>query len=216
MVSIKGISALLLLYSFSRRTIAVILSLNSTLSRANGDTTVCRNTELWKTPQWTASVSYNCQRVIESLERLEPESLLAHVPFGHEFLPLGRVPEYPLVDAVRTPWKLTNGMIVCPLFLPHSFRRSSSLRPHVTIAKAIDRIGPCTMAVTTLAQIPLGYLPIEVGPGPFPDSGHSTWWFIRQRSLTLIDDCVEKGEGGIRWFRKLECSFPGPRGVFSY
>ena len=72
------------------------------------------------------------------------------------------------------------------------------------------------MAVTTLAQIPLGYLPLEVGSGPFPDSGYSNWWLIRQGLLRLMEYCVVRGEGGITWFRKLECSFPDPKGVFRY
>ncbi len=214
MVSINRISPLLL--SLSLRAIALTVSLNSTLSKANGYKTACRNTEVWTSRQWTASVSYNCRRVIESLKRLEPESLVPDGTFGHEFLPLGRQPEHPYLEAVRTPWKLTNGMIVCPLCFPHSSCGSGSLRPLVNIAKKIGHTGPCTMAVTTLAQIPLGYLPLEVGPGPFPKSGYSTWWDIAEDLLGLMDDCVDKGEGGIRWYRKLKCSLPDPKGVIRY
>ncbi len=112
------ISPLLLLYSLPLRAVASTLSLNSTLSGANRLKTFCRGTEIWTAPEWTSSVSYNCRRVIETLVRLEPESLNEDVPFDHEFLPLGMEPEYPAVEAVRTPWKLTNGMIVRPLFSP--------------------------------------------------------------------------------------------------
>lgn len=113
-------SPLLLLYSLPLRAVASILSPDSTLSGVNEFKTVCRDTAVWTTTQWTSSVSYNCQRVIESLTRVEPESLLDNVPFGHQFLPPGQDPEYPSLEAVRTPWKLTNGMIVCPHF-PLSF-----------------------------------------------------------------------------------------------
>ncbi|KAK0507465.1 hypothetical protein JMJ35_009988 [Cladonia borealis] len=181
MVWMKKISTLLLLYSLSLRAVALTLSLNSTR-------TACRKTEVWVTPQWTSSVSYNCKRVIETLSIVEPESLLDDLPFGHQFLPLGQEPEYPTPDAVRTPWKLTNG--------------------------------PCTMAVTTLAQIPLGYLPLEVGRGPFPDNGYSSWYMIRQKLLGLIEDCVANGEGGMKWFQPEPREWdPSPKpavGVFFY
>ena len=72
------------------------------------------------------------------------------------------------------------------------------------------------MAVTTLAQIPLGYLPLEVGPGPFPEYGSTNWWLIRQKLLALMDNCVDKGEGGIGWYRKLEWSFLDPRHALRY
>lgn len=72
------------------------------------------------------------------------------------------------------------------------------------------------MAVTTLAQIPLGYLPVEVGPGPFPHSGYSSWYSIRQMLVGLVHDCVAKREGGMRWIRKLECPFTQPKGEFRY
>ena len=118
MLSMNKTSALRLLCSLSLWAVASTLSLNSTLSGANEAKTACKSTELWKTPQWTSSVSYNCQRVIEILARVEPESLLEDVPFDHEFLPLGRDPEYRAPEAVRTPWKLTNGMISCQLVPP--------------------------------------------------------------------------------------------------
>ena len=72
------------------------------------------------------------------------------------------------------------------------------------------------MAVTTLAQIPQGYLPSEVVRGPFPDNGYSSWYMIRQKLLGLIEDCVANGEGGMKWFRKLERPFPQPVGVCRY
>ena len=96
------ILSLLLLYSFSLRVVALTFSTKI----------ACRKSEVWITPQWTSSVSYNCQRVIETLTIVEPESLLDGLSFGHRFLPPGQG----TADAVRTPWELTNGMIVCPLF----------------------------------------------------------------------------------------------------
>ena len=107
---------LLLLYSLSLRAVASTLPLNSTLGGANEVKTACRGTSVWTTPQWTSSVSYNCKRVIETLARVEPESLLDDLAFVHQFLPLGQEPAYPTSEAVRTPWKLTNGMVVCLLF----------------------------------------------------------------------------------------------------
>ena len=95
-------SSLLLLYSFTLRAVALTFATKI----------ACRKSEVWITPQWTSSVSYNCQRVIETLAIVEPESLLDDLSFGHQFLPPGQG----TADAVRTPWKLTNGMIVCPLF----------------------------------------------------------------------------------------------------
>ena len=64
------------------------------------------------------------------------------------------------------------------------------------------------MAVTTLASIPQGFLPTEVGSGPFPDTGYSSWWTIRESLLEIISVCVGNGAGGIRWYGKLFCLFP--------
>ena len=72
------------------------------------------------------------------------------------------------------------------------------------------------MVVATLSQIPPGFLPLEVGPGPFPDRGYTSWWLIRHYSLDLVKECVDKGEGGIKWYGKLKRSFSGPIGVFRY
>ena len=116
-VWVKRTSTLLLLYSLSLRAVASPLSLNSTPSGANRVKTACRSTAIWKTPEWTSRVSYYCQRVIETLEIIEPESLSYDVTFGHQFLPPGQDPQYPTSQAVRTPWKLTIGMSSC-LILP--------------------------------------------------------------------------------------------------
>ena len=72
------------------------------------------------------------------------------------------------------------------------------------------------MAVTTLAQIPPGFLPLEVGPGPFPESGYTSWYLVRQKLLSLMIDCVTKSEGGMIWFRKLECPFPQSKGALRH
>ena len=73
------------------------------------------------------------------------------------------------------------------------------------------------MAVTTLAEIPVGWLPIEVGPRPFPDGGGlNKWWAVNLNLLNVMELCVQKGEGGITWFGKLERSFSGPIGMFGY
>ena len=73
------------------------------------------------------------------------------------------------------------------------------------------------MAITTLAQIPVGWLPTEVGPGPFPDSGGlKRWWSVRLSLLYVMEQCVDKSEGGLSWFGKLKRSFSGPIGIFGY
>ena len=72
------------------------------------------------------------------------------------------------------------------------------------------------MAITTLAQFPVGFLPTEVGRGPFPDIAHASWWATRLKLIDLLRECVVNGEGGIRWFGKLERSFSGPIGIFGY
>ena len=90
---------------------AYVVSRNSTAPSNWGFKTACRDTGLWTTPQWSRSASYNCFRIIEALQRIEPEALLDDVPFQHQFLPLGIEPEYPAPESVRTPWKLTNGQL---------------------------------------------------------------------------------------------------------
>lgn len=131
MVSMNRTSFLLLLYLLSLGTLVSTLALNSTLSGANELKQACRKTEVWTRPQWTASVVWNCRKIIERLERVEPESLLQNLPFGHEFLPPGHPPEYPASEAIRTPWKLTNGRSFLYPFLysfsPPSLHGSSSL-----------------------------------------------------------------------------------------
>lgn len=216
MVSMNRTSPLLLFYALSLGAVASTLTLNTTLSGANEVEIACRKTEVWTTPRWSPSVSWNCRKIIERLERVEPESLIEDVPFGHEFLPPGIDPEYPAPEAVRTPWKLTDGTASFLSFFPPSSHGSSSVRPQVKLAKDVGRIGPCTMAITTLAQVPLGFLPLEVGPGPFSDTGYSNWWLVRQKLLDLIPACVDKGEGGMAWFSKLERLFSHPIGVFGY
>ena len=110
-------SSLLLLYLLSLRTLDSTLALNNALSEASGLKSACRKTEIWTTSQWSSSVRWNCRQIIGKLEKVEPESLISNVPFGHEFLPPGHSPEYPATEAVRTPWKLTNGTnLVYPIF----------------------------------------------------------------------------------------------------
>ena len=70
------------------------------------------------------------------------------------------------------------------------------------------------MAITTLAQFPVGFLPTEVGRGPFPDIAHASWWATRLKLIDLLRECVVNGEGGIRWFGKLERSLSGPIDIF--
>ena len=57
------------------------------------------------------------------------------------------------------------------------------------------------MAVTTLASMEIGFLPTDVGPGPFPDSGVDYWSDIRTSLIVLIETCVHNRKGGIRWYR---------------
>ena len=213
-------SPLLILCFLYLGAVGSALVLNNTLDGANTLKTACRKTEVWTTPQWSASVRWNCRQVIGKLERLVPESLISDQTFGHEFLPRGQIPEYPATEAVRTPWKLTSGtnfsFFYYLFFPPHSSHGSSSVLPHSRFTKGVGRIGPCTMAVTTLDQVPLGYMPLEVGPRPFPISGYTSWWLVRQSLLELITECVDRGEGGIAWFGKLGRSFPGFMRVFGY
>ena len=189
------------------------LVLNNTLDGANTLKIACRKTDVWTTPQWSATVRWNCRQVIGKLERLVPESLISDQTFGHEFLPRGQIPEYPTTEAVRTPWKLTSGtnfpsfFCFSFFFFRHSSHGSSSVLPCSRFTKDVGRIGPCTMAITTLDQVPLGYMPLEVGRGPFPISGYTSWWLVRHSLLNLISECIDKGEGGISWFGKLGRSF---------
>ena len=59
------------------------------------------------------------------------------------------------------------------------------------------------MAVTTLASVEVGFLPTDVGPGPYPDIGVEYWWDVRNSLITLRDSCVSNLEGGMHWYRKL-------------
>ena len=59
------------------------------------------------------------------------------------------------------------------------------------------------MALTTLASVATGFLPTEVGPGPFPDNGVDYWWDIRNSLIALTETCVNDLKGGIRWYRKF-------------
>ena len=59
------------------------------------------------------------------------------------------------------------------------------------------------MAVTTLASVASGFLPTDVGPGPYPEIGIDHWWDIRNSLMALIDTCVNDRKGGVRWFRKF-------------
>ena len=68
------------------------------------------------------------------------------------------------------------------------------------------------MAVTTLASMEAGFLPIDVGPGPFPDNGIDYWWDIRKGLIALKETCVNNRKGGIRWYRKFRLLFPAPLG----
>lgn len=49
----------------------------------------------------------------------------------------------------------------------------------------------------------IGFLPTEVGGGPFPNSGVDYWWCIRESLIALRETCVNNRKGGIRWYRKF-------------
>ncbi|KAK0515253.1 hypothetical protein JMJ35_002632 [Cladonia borealis] len=187
MVAVIHVAVLLVLCSFFSAAPALTISLNSTLTDGRA-WMVCRDTPLWMDPPWTSSVTYDCNRVIEMLIRVQPESLNSHAPFPHEFLPLGMSQKEYWPDPVRTPWKLT--------------------------------VGSCTMAVTTLASVAIGFLPTEVGPGPFPDNGVDYWWDIRNSLSALTETCVNNRKGGIRWYLPGATEFhPEPKpslGLFIY
>ena len=72
------------------------------------------------------------------------------------------------------------------------------------------------MAITMLAQFPVGWLPTQVGPGPFPESALEKWWSANLFLLEVMRLCVDEGKGGMLWFGKLERSFSGPIGIFGY
>ena len=63
--------------------------------------------------------------------------------------------------------------------------------------------GPCTLAVTTLDSIPIGYIPAELRPGHFDEYGFSTWFNIWDDAKMVLDTCVNEQKAGITWIGKL-------------
>ena len=58
--------------------------------------------------------------------------------------------------------------------------------------------GPCTLAVTTLAAVPIGLLPTEVPRGLYPLSGYTNWHSIWDDVRELFKSCViERNQAGI-------------------
>ena len=122
MVTVIHVSVLLVLCLFFLAAPALPISLNSTLTDGTYRM-VCRDTPLWTEPPWTTSIIYECNRVIETLTRLQPDSLNPNAPFPHEFLPPGMSPKEFWPDPVRTPWKLTIGMDHRHLLFSHTLLR---------------------------------------------------------------------------------------------
>ena len=62
-------------------------------------------------------------------------------------------------------------------------------------------VGACTLAITTLDSVPLGFLPLEISAmGPFPRSGTSWWWDLWNDALKHpLKECVPQGQGGMTW-----------------
>ena len=59
--------------------------------------------------------------------------------------------------------------------------------------------GPCTLAVTTLASIPMGWVPEEVGPRYFDPHGYSTWFSIHDSAEAILDRCLTQQKAGMSW-----------------
>ena len=59
------------------------------------------------------------------------------------------------------------------------------------------------MAVTTMASVESGFLPTEIGPGPYPATGEDSWYSVRNSLISLRDNCVRNNKGGVSWYRKF-------------
>ena len=75
--------------------------------------------------------------------------------------------------------------------------------------------GPCTLAITTIHSIPVGWLPPELGPGPFPPFGYATWGDIWHLANWIWHYCVQNRVAGIRWTQSQDTLTPA-LGVFFY
>ncbi|KAL2047155.1 hypothetical protein N7G274_001174 [Stereocaulon virgatum] len=75
--------------------------------------------------------------------------------------------------------------------------------------------GPCTLAITTIHSIPVGWQPPELGVGPFPPFGYATWRDIWNYANWIWHYCVQDRWAGIRWTRSQDTLVPA-LGVFFY
>ena len=211
--------------------LATVPHLANNATNADDDrTTVCRDTDIWiqpplPSPSWGPQEVYLlCQILINDMYHTQPEIYTPDPPL-HEFYPRGTVPAYPdLTNPVQTPWRFTRGKnkyfsnggifpafprsccccCCCCCCGPIHFAFGSDMME----TKLIDctglflaLIGQCTLAVTTLDSVPLGYLPAEIrAMGPFPRRGTSWWWNIWNDALKhVLVQCVSQGKAGMTW-----------------
>ena len=74
--------------------------------------------------------------------------------------------------------------------------------------------GPCTLAVTTIDSVPVGWLPTELGPGPFDPFGYATWLDIWEHAEAALDVCVQEQRAGISWIESQDRPNKPTIGIF--
>ena len=80
---------------------------------ANDLIRTCNSSVNWVTPLWPANILQYCQEVMDIFEVREPEVHSISAP-AHEFLPVGmaqRPYEGRILEPVRTPWKISSGLL---------------------------------------------------------------------------------------------------------
>ena len=90
----------------------------------------CDNSANWVTPLWPANVLQYCEEVIQILVSREPEVGSETAP-PHEFLPVGMAqrPYYGRIyEPVRTPWKISSGLLSSHLFTLYTWNMIWSSR----------------------------------------------------------------------------------------
>ena len=59
-------------------------------------------------------------------------------------------------------------------------------------------IGPCTLALTTLKSVPVGYLPTEIPKPPYAPGGYTSWHDVWVGAKMLYESCVnDKAQPGM-------------------
>ena len=76
--------------------------------------------------------------------------------------------------------------------------------------------GPCTLAVTTLATVPRGLLPMEVPQGPYPLYGYAHWHSIWKGTRELLESFViERNQARIIAHGQFKCLVPIVRSLWA-